>query len=242
MNSLLDLSKESAKRFNLQSLHEGFTMLISEILKSSRREAMLILNGFIETGGLLAIDYGIRFIILSICNNTSIIKGKIRNYDHMLSLLSQKLHINIFLAFQNKYKVMKSSNTSPLICLYQNSTENYSILYHRAAKYLDEKPDPIHIDPTNFPFTDTTTSHQDSLDSRNPVLDLINFLATNTNSLPPLLKIQLRHKIEAASKELPEILNITSLNNLGDNYICTHNTDSVLTSCGNLHCRECIKL
>ena len=237
---LTESSKEIARKFNLQSFHDKFQSMLTDISNSPRKESMQILTTFCENEDLLSIDYGIRFLIITLTKNSSIIKGKVRNYETMLSLLSEKLKINVYLAFQNKYKIMKSSQTSPLVCMYITSPNNFAVLYHRAAKYLDEKPDPVNIDPTIFPFTDTTNISQPLSENMSSVLDLLTFLANNTQSLPPLLQIQLKHKVEAAGRELPGVLSIVSLLNLAENQICTHNSTTVLTVCGKLHCKECL--
>ena len=230
-------SKDSAKKYNLQALTEKFENLIHDHQSKERKEAMETLAQFIETD-ILCIEFGIKFLILTITNNPSIIKGKTRNYESTLSLLSQKLSINVFLALQTHYKTFKSTSTSPLVCLYLLAPSQFAVLYHRASKYLDEKPDPVHIDPLIFPFTSTTIISQNPADSFSSVLDLIQFLSNNLQSLTPMLQTQLKQKIETAGTELPGIL---SLNNLaGVLQSCNHNSN-VLANCGKVHCSECLK-
>lgn len=238
---LSESSKETAKKYNLQALHSNFQSLISDLSVSSRKEALQIFFNYLATEDLLSLDYGFRFILMATTKSPLLIKGKPRNYENTLNLLSQKLKINVFLAFQNKYKVMKSSRTSPLICLYMPSPHNFAILYHRAAKYLDEKAESVNIDPLNFPFTDTTINLQSETENMSAVLDLISFLANNISFLPPLLQIQLRNKTEAAGKELDGVLAINSLANLSEKFVCPHISTDVLMPCGKIHCKECLR-
>jgi hypothetical protein len=242
LNTYLLPIEESAKKYHVINLYERFHDLISTLYSSDRKDSMAVFQSFVESENLLSLDFCLRLLSMNLTKNPSLLKGKIRNHDYVLSVLSQKLKVNVFLAFNNKYKTIKTSNKSPLICLYQVSPGNFAVLYHRAVKYLDEKPDPVHIDPNGFPFTDTDCVNIESMEGPSSILDLIGFLSNQVTSISPVLQRQLRNKIDAASKEIPAISTINTLMSLVDHNLCTHNAPNVMASCGKMHCKECLSL
>jgi hypothetical protein len=239
LKSLIFLSKVPAKKLNFVHLHDKFTQLISDITLNNRRNAMNLLDKITNTDAI-CIDYGIRFILLAMGSPVSIIKGKIRNYESVLGLLSQKLCVNLFVVVMDKYKTIKASSNSPLICLYEIEQGNFALIYHLAAKYLDEKPDPVHIDPFNFPFTDPSIPIPDPKEQLGSVLDLISFLSMNIQSLPPDMQSQLKLKIEAAAQELPGILAITNLPKLAGDTVESFYSPPTAFDAQKTGCKDCM--
>lgn len=231
---------ELSKKFQLLAIYDNFVKLYSSLKASSRKNAMQIMLELEQNEKLCIIDIGFRLLIVAITNNYLILKGKVRNFEVILNSLVQKLKISVFCIVNGRHRVYKTSEGVPVVCLYSNSG-NFSILYHRATKYVDEKPDPVHFDPHKFPFANSNLPQQEITQTSSALIDLVNFLSSQIPTLSSELQLELQSKLSNLPEEFSGINSLSSVSNLLDRQSCNHNGNFVLGNCGKLHCSECMR-
>jgi hypothetical protein len=201
---------------------------------------MEILENLVTSNKLITLDLGIRMLMASLTNNFLLLRATVRNHEAIFNQVVKKLKISVFLINNSKYKVFKETDGVPVVCLYCNNS-HFAVLYHRATKYVDEKPDPVHFDPNKFPFANSSLPLADVDPASSPVIDLVNFLASQVHFLTSADKEVLEIKLRNLEEKFRIVSLLPSVCNLLEMTSCSHNSGSVVGGCGKMHCAECLK-
>lgn len=210
-------SKTIAAECSLAYKHSEFRRILDSVNNNDRKLALKGLEGLSKNyEKLLAIDYGIRFILLRALevDPKSIITGSFKNFMQAAKNISALLNIGLGIARGDKMKEFKSDFEGPMIFLYMSSRGQFGILYHKVAKYIDEKSDAVYTDCSLYPFSTKISSPKtepDQLVTQN-ILDLIEILADNVKEdLPRSVEKHIIEKIETLSKIYPGLQDIPAL-------------------------------
>lgn len=240
ITSLFPLIQDISKKFQLDSVYDVFIHFFSGIQSSSRKLSMEMMNEIVNSDKIMVIDLGFRMLVACITNNYLILRASARNYDVILNSLVKRLKISVFLINNSKSKVYKDADGVPVVCLYCNNS-HFAVLYHRATKYVDEKPDPVYFDPNKFPFANSKMPVMESDAKNTPVIELINFLALQIPFLNQFQKVQLQNRLKNLCEENNSITLLPSINSLLEDSPCSHNSGNAMGTCGKTHCSECLK-
>lgn len=232
--------QEISKKFQLEQVYDAFIHFFSAVQSSPRKDSMELLETLESSNKLFTLDLGMRMLAASVTNNYLLLRATVKNHEVILNQMVKRLKISVFLIINSKYKVFKLTEGVPVVCLYCNNS-HFAVLYHRATKYVDEKPDPVHFDPNKFPFANSSLSVAEVDLASSPVLDLINFLASQVSSLAASEKQQLEEKLQSLGEEFKSASLLPSIRNLLESSSCSHNSGSIVGKCGKLHCSECLK-
>lgn len=158
---------------------------------------------------------------------------------------SLALGIHIICFTDKKYRLFKCSSQGPIIFLH-NKNDQYSVLYHYSAKYLDEKTEIAFVDFKNFPFFYNPNSklelrlikETDSIP--NKFIEIGNLLAYN---LKPL-NVNSRNDIKQIINNL-KIICPEFKDKLEDLYnkiveVCDHKAKEYVPVCLQSHCAICL--
>ncbi|OMJ74810.1 hypothetical protein SteCoe_26189 [Stentor coeruleus] len=221
-------SKTIAAEFSLAYKHSEFKRVLDSVNNTDRKLALKNLESLSKSyEKLLAIDYGIRFILIRALavDPKSVITGNFKNFMQAAKNISALLNIGFGIARGDKIKEFKSDFEGPMIFLYMSSRGQFGILYHKAVKYIDEKPGAVYADCSLYPFSTKISSLKTEPDQSvtQNILDLIEILADNIKEdLPRSVEKHIIGKIEALSKIYPGLQDIPGLK-----YIKKRNNKSI---------------
>ena len=210
-------TKSLAQQWSLHDQHALSRRIFESLHNSDRKKANKLLDSCSGTyEKLIAIDYGMRFIVQYSLNIDIefILKGTFKNYLEIAKKSVEKLHIGIGIGYSNKLKEYKPIMTAPMVFIYLHNHDQFGIMYHRATKYVDEKPDLAGTDLSIYPFSTKTEEMIQNLVNFNQqdVLDLFEILAENLkNHIPRSVKKHIYEKIDEICKFMPGIKDIPAL-------------------------------
>lgn len=203
--------------WSLSEKHSEFRKIFEQINNSDRKQSLKILNSiYKDFDKLLAIDYGMRFLIHKALDVDveSILKGNFNNYTQVAKCLSEMIKVGIGIGYKGQLKEFRTNSVAPMIFIYLRGKDQFGVLYHRAAKYVDEKGELTSADCSIYPFTTEREEKRDvsyQVDTQ-AVIDLIEILAENLRDrLPISVKKHIQEKVAVIAEKMPMIKEISAL-------------------------------
>ena len=233
----LKKTRSTAESWLLLEKHQEFKKIVETLNNSERKHAVKYMKTILNNSNfLLAIDYGMRFIVQLVAKTDIefILNGSFKDFLAICMDLACLLNIGIGVArgTQLKYFV---SNLSPMIFLFISQKDQFCILYHKACKYLDEKFDFNYTDCSVYPFTSSgirikEDKNKKKIGDKGNDDDFVAFVEVLSKNLKKNLndtvKAEILKKAEKVSINFPRIYNLKAFDDIRKSLNASNNNES----------------
>ena len=233
----LKKTRSVAESWLLLEKHQEFKKIVETLNNSERKHAVKYMKSILSNSNfLLAIDYGMRFIVQIVAKTDIefILNGNFKDFLGICMDLACLLNIGIGVArgTQLKYFV---NHLSPMIFLFISQKDQFCVLYHKACKYLDEKFDINYTDCSVFPFTsdgirlkeDKNKIKIEKQANDDDFLELVEILSKNLKkNLNDAVKAEILKKAEKLSMNFPRIYNLKAFDDIRRSLNASNNNGS----------------